>query len=80
MARVGNRVAAGGHSVPEATIRRSYTRSIHNLVSLYLPLAHAWEVIDNSLPGQPGIVAAGGATGDMIVHDLAAWRELERLR
>lgn len=76
--RVRSRVASGGHDVPEETIRRRYSRSAHNFLTLYLPLAHSWEVLDNSLPGQPTLVAAGGWRQDMIVHDTAAWQALER--
>jgi predicted ABC-type ATPase len=78
--RVRSRIASGGHSVPEETIRRRYVRSIHNLFHLYLPLARAWEAIDNSSPGLPTIIAAGGMDEDMIVYDKIAWRELERFR
>jgi len=46
--RVQERVAAGGHDIPEDTIRRRYRRSLKNLRELYLPLADAWEIYDNS--------------------------------
>jgi predicted ABC-type ATPase len=78
--RVRARVESGGHSVAEETIRRRYGRSAHNLLDLYLPIAGAWEVIDNSMPGQTMIIAAGGMKEDMIVHDANASRELERFR
>jgi predicted ABC-type ATPase len=48
IARVRARVAAGGHHIPEADIRRRYERSLNNLNSLYLPLVDAWEIYDNS--------------------------------
>ncbi|MEX2218319.1 MAG: AAA family ATPase [Phycisphaerales bacterium] len=50
--RVRARVRKGGHTVPEADIRRRYTRSASNLFALYLPLAEAsggpWRIYDNS--------------------------------
>lgn len=78
--RVRARVASGGHTVAEQTIRRRFARSIKNLFHLYLPLAGAWEIIDNSMPGQPTIIAAGGVNEDMIVHDRTALKDLERFR
>lgn len=45
VARVARRVAAGGHDVPEADIRRRFARGRDNFHSLYKPLAdesHAW--------------------------------------
>ncbi|HEX3999739.1 MAG TPA: hypothetical protein VHX65_14405 [Pirellulales bacterium] len=52
--RVKYRVAGGGHSIPEADIRRRFSRAHHNFHQLYMPLAHPWIVYDNS--------AGGGAT------------------
>jgi predicted ABC-type ATPase len=48
IARVKERVLAGGHHIPEADIRRRYERSLNNLVNLYFPLVDAWEIYDNS--------------------------------
>jgi predicted ABC-type ATPase len=39
IARVADRVRAGGHNVPEPTIRRRYAAGLRNLRTLYLPLA-----------------------------------------
>lgn len=46
--RVAVRVAAGGHAIPEATIRRRYESGRKNFRSLFLPLADACLVVDNS--------------------------------
>lgn len=48
VARVRNRVAEGGHSVPEADIRRRFTRSWENFVNLYRPLADRWTILDSN--------------------------------
>lgn len=37
------RVKAGGHSVPEATIRRRYTAGLKNFFNLYSSLADSWQ-------------------------------------
>ncbi len=49
IARVKERVAAGGHNVPENTIRRRYKAGIRNLFDLYLPICDYWMVTDNSM-------------------------------
>jgi predicted ABC-type ATPase len=50
--RVRARVARGGHDIPEADIRRRYTRSLKNLVRL-LPKLTGLRVFDNSEEGDP---------------------------
>ena len=53
VARVAERVRAGGHDVAEATIRRRYALGLANLRSLYLPLANSWQLVDNTRIGEP---------------------------
>src|ERR1700730_6142110 len=38
VARVSERVSMGGHSIPEATIRQRYRRSVQNFFRLYRPV------------------------------------------
>lgn len=57
VARVAERVRGGGHSIPEATIRSRYRRSLVNLFELYLPLADTWAVYNNSQLGCPRLIA-----------------------
>jgi len=55
IARVRQRVARGGHAIPEAKIRERYIASIANLIAL-LPLLARLQVYDNSIDailGQP---------------------------
>ena len=52
IARVGQRVRAGGHDIPEATIRRRYRHSMINLVTL-LPVLTELRVYDNSATADP---------------------------
>jgi len=47
VARVGARVASGGHDIPEGRIRERYPRAQQNLVALMPRLAHL-QVYDNS--------------------------------
>ncbi len=54
--RIRERVAQGGHSIPDEVVRRRYERSTANLVNLYLPLADSWRIYDNT-PAIPRLVA-----------------------
>lgn len=55
--RVARRVAEGGHAVPEADVRRRFTRSLENF-PLYSGRCDLWRVFDNNGPA-PAIVAEG---------------------
>lgn len=48
MSRVRERVARGGHDVPETIIRRRFGRSIRNFFVHYRQLADSWMLFDNS--------------------------------
>lgn len=50
IARVARRVAAGGHSIPEATIRRRFARSFEYFEKLYKPVVDEW-YLWNSMEG-----------------------------
>jgi predicted ABC-type ATPase len=51
--RVRARVAAGGHAIPEPTIRERYPRALLNLIALMPHLSHL-QVFDNSAEASPG--------------------------
>ena len=46
--RVRARVEAGGHNIPEETIRRRYQTGIYNFFNLYSPVCERWILADNS--------------------------------
>jgi predicted ABC-type ATPase len=79
VARVAERVRLGGHSVPEATIRQRYTRSLKNLFSLYLPVAKTWQVYDNTQPGQPQMIAFREESGAETVTLESIWTHMQEL-
>ena len=54
LARVIERVARGGHGVPDEVVRRRYAAGLRNFFSLYRPLATTWRVYDS---------------GDVTLHD-----------
>ena len=60
--RVRSRVAGGGHSIPEADIRRRFSRAHRNFHQLYMPLASTWIAYDNS-PENGAIPIAFGKRG-----------------
>lgn len=45
--RVQKRVAAGGHSIPEAVIRARFAKSLRYLEELYKPSVDEWQVWDS---------------------------------
>ena len=48
LARIKDRVEAGGHNVPEPDVRRRYSRSLRNLFLLYGPEMSTIHFFDNS--------------------------------
>ncbi|MBU2583447.1 MAG: zeta toxin family protein [Alphaproteobacteria bacterium] len=47
VSRVRTRVAAGGHDIPETTIRRRFVRSLSNLENIYIPIVDEWYIWDS---------------------------------
>jgi predicted ABC-type ATPase len=56
--RVLERVIAGGHNIPEDTIRRRYLSGIKNLSEIYVPISDYWMIFDNS--EHPSLLVAEG--------------------
>lgn len=74
--RVAQRVAEGGHNIPEDVIRRRFARGIANLTHLYLPICDSALVYNNS-HGKPQIIAELEIeTHSMIVYDKAIWTKI----
>jgi predicted ABC-type ATPase len=76
--RVAMRVRAGGHDIPERTIRQRYARSNKNLFQPFLPLASTWRVYDNSRECDPPCIASGSEDQQALIHDAIAWGQLRR--
>ncbi len=55
--RIADRVAAGGHAVPEADARRRFPRACTNFAA-YAAACDRWRVLDTEL-AEPRLVAAG---------------------
>lgn len=54
--RIKQRVAAGGHNIPESDVRRRFGRASRNLFKIYRSLADNLHFFDNSTP-KPVLVA-----------------------
>lgn len=76
--RVALRVKNGGHDIPESTIRRRYSQSLKNLVSLYMPLADVWQVYDNEKQGPARLVARGSGNEVNRVVNKRIWALIQR--
>lgn len=46
--RVAERVAQGGHNIPEQIIQRRFAKSLRNLFLLYMPRCNEVQIYDNS--------------------------------
>lgn len=77
--RVKERVAKGGHDIPEARIRERWPNAIFNMIGL-IPRCHSVRVFDNSAPadnGKPSPVClfslSNGRFTDGPVEDMPDW-------
>ena len=75
--RVADRVRAGGHDVPAATVGRRYRAGLRNFFSLYEPLASAWKLYDSS-GLKPALIAERLETQTLRVYDEAVWTLAKR--
>ena len=76
--RVAQRVAAGGHDVPEADIRRRYRRSLLHFVNSYRLLADNWTVMFNGEGGFETVAIGQGRRVQVLIND-ARWAPLAAL-
>lgn len=76
ISRVAERVRAGGHHIPEATIRQRYVKSSRNFFELFRPLCTEWRVYDNS--DKESRLLAFGNEGGRTVLDGDTWLDVLR--
>lgn len=74
--RVAQRVAAGGHSIPEDVIRRRYERGLENLFGDYLGIVDSWRVLDNTAPPPRRLVAWRDLGAELEIADDELWTKL----
>ena len=76
--RVRARVEAGGHNIPEETIRRRYNVGIYYFFNSYAPICERWILADNSQA--PFRVIAEGSKKDIInIRDEETYRTIKAI-
>jgi predicted ABC-type ATPase len=79
ISRVARRVSRGGHRIPADVVARRYSAGIRNMRDIYLPLADAAFVHDNS-DGDGILIAERRGTTPLVVHDAKRWMQIENVR
>lgn len=51
--RVAQRVASGGHNIPNDVIHRRYRPGLRNLFEIFVPIVDSWSLYDNNAEVQP---------------------------
>ena len=75
--RVAERVAKGGHNIPEPIIRRRYTAGLKNLFNLFMDQVDYWDIYDNSdYPRKQ--IACGGKNAKTIINEDILFNQLKR--
>lgn len=77
VARVKARVAAGGHNIPEDTIRRRYFAGLQYFFNVYTSLVDRWILADNS--EIPFKVVAEGTKDALFVKDSTTYEKIKSL-
>ena len=62
--RIAERVAKGGHNIPEPIVRRRYIAGINNLFRLFMNEVDYWVIYDNS--EYPAVLIAKGGKNDSV--------------
>ncbi len=75
--RVKARVAAGGHNIPEDTIRRRYFAGLQYFFNVYTHLVDRWILADNSKI--PFKVVAEGSAGNLFVKDNITYETIKKI-
>ncbi len=73
--RIADRVKSGGHNIPEEVVRRRYTRSLDNLVNLFMPVSDKWYVIDNSFE-RPIKAVKGKSQNSIKIFKSDIWKKI----
>ena len=77
VARVADRVAAGGHNIPEEVIRRRYVMGLTYFFDTYAPFCDHWVLADNS--ESPFTVVAEGTKESLTIKDREKYRTIRKI-
>ena len=72
--RVRDRVASGGHNIPDNVLRRRYVTGIQYLFDIYMPLCDRWMIGDNTIP--PFTLVAEGNDKRTIIKDEEKFKKI----
>ena len=72
--RVRDRVASGGHHIPDPVIRRRYVMGLQYFFNTYIPVSDRWVLADNSRT--PFTVVAEGSKQLMYIKDNEKYRTI----
>ena len=75
--RVASRVQAGGHDIPEETVRRRYRVGLNYLFRDYIRECDKWILADNSNP--PFEIIAEGTKKGLIIRDMQRYETIRKL-
>ena len=75
--RVAARVRAGGHNIPEETIRRRYQMGLNYLFHSYMQTCDKWILADNSNP--PFDIIAEGSKKGLVIRDMQRYNHIRSL-
>lgn len=75
--RVRDRVASGGHNIPEAVLRRRYSTGLKYLFEMYMPICDRWMIADNS--SSTFMLIAEGDDRRIIIKDEDKFRKLRKM-
>ena len=70
--RVQARVQAGGHNIPEDTVRRRYIMGLKYFFETYAPVSDRWVLVDNSK--EPFTVVAEGNKQKTFIRDESRYK------
>lgn len=76
--RVASRVAAGGHHVPESTIRRRFKIGLDYLFNEYMSIVDTWRLYDNSRVADPQPIAIGKKGKIVQVYNNELWEQIKK--
>lgn len=77
--RVSQRVARGGHHIPEEVIRRRYKAGLKNMIYHYLPIADRALIMDNSKVDAQILVARKEVRHGFKIEQEKIWQDIQRM-
>ncbi|HAZ74483.1 MAG TPA: zeta toxin [Rikenellaceae bacterium] len=75
--RVKDRVASGGHNIPDNVVRRRYVMGLQYFFDTYIPICDRWILADNSK--SPFTVVAEGTGNLTYIKDNEKFKQIRRI-